>query len=193
MTGRRGPRVRLDPWAEGDLDLLRRINVPEMKRNLGGPETDEQVVARNRRYVAFGGSGTGQMFRVVLVSGEEPAGGIPGEEPAGGIPGEEPVGSVGYWDRVWRDEPVYEMGWSILPEYQGRGLASAAATAAVARARAERRHRSVHAFPSVTNPASNAVCRRVGFELLAEVDFEYPRGSWMRCNDWRLDLIGNDL
>jgi hypothetical protein len=38
------------------------------------------------------------------------------------------------------------------------------------------------------NAPSNAICREVGFELLGELDFEYPPGHSMRCNDWCLDL-----
>ncbi|MFF2660488.1 hypothetical protein ACFVUH_24400 [Kitasatospora sp. NPDC058032] len=40
----------------------------------------------------------------------------------------------------------------------------------------------------VDNPASNAVCRGAGFELLGARDFAYPPGRPMRCNDWRFDL-----
>jgi hypothetical protein len=32
------------------------------------------------------------------------------------------------------------------------------------------------------------LCRRLGFQLAGAFDFDYPRGSPMRCNDWRLDL-----
>ena len=46
----------------------------------------------------------------------------------------------------------------------------------------------MHAFPSVENAPSNAVCRRLGFELVEECESEYPPGTPMRCNDWRLDL-----
>ena len=47
------------------------------------------------------------------------------------------------------------------------------------------RRRARYAFPSVDNAPSNAVCRKTGFELLGEVGFEYPKGSWLRRNDWR--------
>jgi len=40
----------------------------------------------------------------------------------------------------------------------------------------------------VAHAASNAVCRKAGFELLGEVDFEYPKGTPIRSCDWRLDL-----
>jgi RimJ/RimL family protein N-acetyltransferase len=76
----------------------------------------------------------------------------------------------------------------VLPAHQGRGIAGRATALALEHAGAGGRRRFVHAFPSVENSASNAICRKLGFELLEERDFEYPPGHWMRCNDWRLDL-----
>ena len=55
-------------------------------------------------------------------------------------------------------------------------------------ARAEGRHGSVYAFPSVHNAPSNAVCRKAGFALLGECEFEHPPGSVIRGNEWRIDL-----
>jgi RimJ/RimL family protein N-acetyltransferase len=59
---------------------------------------------------------------------------------------------------------------------------------AVEIARATGRRRAIHAFPSVDNAPSNAVCRKAGFTLLRQARFEYPKGHWMQCNDWRLVL-----
>jgi RimJ/RimL family protein N-acetyltransferase len=67
-------------------------------------------------------------------------------------------------------------------------VAVAAAMACARLAAQQRRHRWLHAFPSVDHPASNAVCRRAGFTLLGPVDFEYPKGHWHPSNDWRLPL-----
>ena len=92
----------------------------------------------------------------------------------------------GYWERTWQGEEVYEIGWSVLTAYQGRGIAATAL--ALDAARADGRHRFVHAFPSVENGPSNAICRKAGFRLLGERDFEYPREHPLRCNDWRFDL-----
>ncbi|MEH0843091.1 GNAT family N-acetyltransferase [Micromonospora sp. CPCC 205711] len=161
--------VRLARWDDEDLELLCRLNAPEIRHHTGGSETDGQVLVRHERYLRGPGPGSGHMFAVVLPDGAK-------------------VGSIGYWERVWRDEPVYEMGWAILPEHQGRGLATAAVRAVVAEARAERRRRWAHAYPSVDNPASNAVCRKAGFTLLGPTDFEYPPGRLMRSNDWRIAL-----
>jgi RimJ/RimL family protein N-acetyltransferase len=85
---------------------------------------------------------------------------------------------------------VYESGWNVLPEFQGQGVATAAVRAVLAAARADGRHRWLHAFPSVANAGSNAVCSKTGFALLGETDFEYPPGRFIRSNDWRYDLGG---
>jgi RimJ/RimL family protein N-acetyltransferase len=53
----------------------------------------------------------------------------------------------------------------------------------------ENQRRFMHAYPSVENAPSNAICRKLGFTLLGEHEFEYPPGQFMRCNDWRLDLF----
>lgn len=81
----------------------------------------------------------------------------------------------------------------MLPSFQGRGIASSATAQLIDRARAEQRFRFVHAFPSVENAASNAICRKLGFTLLGDVEFEVSRqpGSYMRSNDWRLDLFAS--
>jgi RimJ/RimL family protein N-acetyltransferase len=162
------PGVRIEPFTEADLDLLRRLNTPDVKAHLGGLETDEQLRARHRRYLNWA-PGQGCMFRIVLPDGEA-------------------AGTVGYGERTWQGSAVYEMGWQVLAAYRGRGIATAAARAGAAHAAAQGRHRYLHAFPSVDNAASNAICRKAGFTLAGECDFEYPAGHFMRSNDWVLDL-----
>ncbi len=164
--------VRLEPWSEGDAELLRALNAPELTTHLGGPESEEALARRHRRYVDLSAdrTGAGRMFRIVLL-------------PTGAT-----AGSIGFWGREWAGEQVYETGWAVLPAFQRRGVATAAAHAVAERARAEGSRRHLHAFPSVDHPASNAVCRAAGFELLGPQDFEYPPGHPIRCNDWRLDL-----
>ncbi|MBW7455146.1 GNAT family N-acetyltransferase [Paenibacillus sepulcri] len=162
--------VRIEPWADSNLDLLRLINAPEMMEHLGGPETDEQILSRHKRYLEIGGRGTGRMFSIVL------------------LPELEAVGSVGYWDSKWKEDRIYEIGWSILSPYQGRGIATAGVREAIISAAREHKHRYIHAFPSVNNPASNAVCRKLGFSLMHQCEFEYPPGNIMQCNNWRVDI-----
>lgn len=163
-------QIKIELWSDLHLDLLRRLNAPEMLDHLGGIETEEQVLKRHNRYAQLGSTGKGCMFSIVLL-------------PEGVY-----VGNVGYWERDWQGQIVYETGWGVLPEYQGRGIAAAASAAAVAHAAAEGKHRYIHAYPSYDNAASNAICRKLGFSFLGESAFEYPPGNVMRCNDWRLDL-----
>ena len=63
---------------------------------------------------------------------------------------------------------------SVVPAFQGRGLASAATALVLDEARATQTHRYVHAFPSTDNPPSNGICRKLGFTLLEVCRFEYP-------------------
>ena len=32
------------------------------------------------------------------------------------------------------------------------------------------------------------LCRKAGFINLGPREFEYPKGHWMTCNDWAIDL-----
>jgi RimJ/RimL family protein N-acetyltransferase len=164
--------VRLQPWSEGDLPLLEKLlGDPDMMIHLGGPESREQILRRHIRYVRLPQDGTDHMFKVVWG------------------PDGEGVGNVGYWRKTWRDQAIYEMGWLVLPEYQGRGIATQAAAAVLEHAHRKPGYRFMHAFPSVANPASNAICRKLGFALVEECRVEYPPGRSMTVNDWRFDLL----
>lgn len=159
--------VTLRPWSEDDLPLLQQLlGDPDMMTHLGGPETPEQIQKRHQRYLQL--PETDHMF--VILSGSEAA------------------GSIGYWQKSWRERFVYEMGWFVLPAYQGQGIATKAGEVILALARDERRYQFMHAFPAIDNPASNAICRKLGFWLMEECQFEYPPGNLLTVNDWRLDL-----
>ncbi|GGZ53176.1 hypothetical protein GCM10010387_54190 [Streptomyces inusitatus] len=164
--------VRLEGWTEGDLALLRASNAPELMEHLGGPETEERLLARHRRYVALSAdrTGPGRVYRVVADTGED-------------------AGTVTYWETEEWGEPAYEIGWGVLPAFQGRGIATAAALAVIAEARARQSgRRYLHACPKVSNEASNRVCAKAGFALVGAFDTEYPEGNPIRANHWRFDL-----
>jgi RimJ/RimL family protein N-acetyltransferase len=163
-----GTEVRIEAWGKDDLAILQKaLGDPAMMIHLGGPESPQKIADRQTRYEQPGS----RQYRIV-VDGEG-------------------AGWVGYWERDWLDQDVYEIGWSVLPSFQGRGAASAATAQALELARAEHGRRFVHAYPSVENAPSNAICRKLEFELLGEHDFEWPpsSGQVMRCNDWRFDLF----
>lgn len=164
-------QIILMPYSQDDLPLLDRANTPEMTEHLGGPESDEQVRRRHQRYLEKPETGGAGMYKIVSMEDGQS------------------VGLIGYWERKWHGEMVWETGWSIFSEHQGKGFAKAATLALIEKVMLEKSHRFLHAFPSVDNPPSNAICRSAGFTLLGEYDFEYPPGHMMRCNDWQIDLM----
>ena len=165
--------VRLRTWSDNDLPLLQRtLGDPELTRYLGGPESPEKIAERHQRYLALGDSDGGRMF--VIIAGPDGA----------------PAGTHGYWKREVHGEAVWETGWFVLPEFQGRGIATRATQLMAEMAWADAPDRPIHAYPSIDNDASNAVCRKAGFTLIGAFDFEYPPGHPMRCNDWVLDPPG---
>ena len=60
--------------------------------------------------------------------------------------------------------------------------------ACLAHAAAHGTRDDVYAYPNVTNRPSNGLCRRLGFVLEGEQDFEYPKGHPIRANAWRYAL-----
>ncbi len=164
--------IALRAWANDDLAILQKtVGNPIMMEHLGGVERPDEITRRHERFLKAAEPEEGGMFTIWLDGTSVP------------------VGSVGFWETTWKGEPVYEAGWMVLPEYAGRGIATKAALAVVSRASEQMKHRFLHAFPSVVNVASNIVCRKAGFTNLGEHAFEYPKGHFMQCNDWRIDLF----
>ena len=156
--------VRLEPWTEDDLPLVQALlGDPVMMEHLGGPEAPEKIVERHGRYIGAPG-----VFKVTFEV--------------------VPAGWVGYWEHDWQGERIYEIGWSVLPAFQGRGIAAEATRLALEAARATDGPRAVHAFPTPDNGPSNAICRKCGFTFLGEVEFEFPKGVFGPSNDWYYDL-----
>jgi RimJ/RimL family protein N-acetyltransferase len=164
--------VDIRPWSDRDLALLERLlGDPAMTAHLGGPETPQKIRERHERYSRSDQPGLSSMFVIVL-----------GPERAD-------AGSIGYWQKEWQGQLVWETGFSVLPEYQGQGIATRALAKLAGHAGRERKHRFLHAFPAVDNVPSNAICRKAGFTFQGQQDFEYPPGHPVHCNDWRLDLL----
>jgi RimJ/RimL family protein N-acetyltransferase len=156
--------LEIVPWGSGDQALLEALlGDPATMEHLGGPEAAEKIAERQARYEQ-----RSDQFKIVF-DGQD-------------------AGWVGFWEREHHGETVYEIGWSVLPGFQGRGIASQATNLALDAARAAEGPRFVHASPSVDNAPSNAVCRKAGFDLVEEYETEYPPGTPLRVNDWRFDL-----
>jgi RimJ/RimL family protein N-acetyltransferase len=161
--------LELVPYSDEDIGLIEQLECDaETMRHLGGPVARDRIPEIHRRRLATVAAGD-WYFKIVP------------------RPGGEPAGTIGIWSADWRDAPIHETGWMVLPAFRGRGIASGALERVIAMARAEGRLDRLHAFPSVTNEPSNALCRRFGFELKEETDFDY-RDTTLRVNVWELAL-----
>jgi RimJ/RimL family protein N-acetyltransferase len=140
---------------------------PAVMADLGGPVPREEIPALHRRRLES--IATDPWWFVIVTDDGETA------------------GEIGIWETQHDGATVHETGWMLARRFHGRGLAGAALGLLLDRARAERRFEALHAWPGVTNAASNALCRKFGFELLGEEEGDY-RGARLRVNHWVLAL-----
>jgi RimJ/RimL family protein N-acetyltransferase len=140
---------------------------PEVMAELGGPVPREEIPAMHRRRLE--GVAADPWWFIIVTDDEETA------------------GEIGIWETEHDGATVHETGWMLARRFHGRGLASAALGLLLERARSEPHFEQLHAWPGVTNPASNALCRKFGFELLGEEDGSY-RDAKLRVNHWVLEL-----
>jgi RimJ/RimL family protein N-acetyltransferase len=161
--------MELLTYTDGDLPLTEALECdPRIMRDLGGPLERSEVPRLHARRLA--GIAKGDWWLKIVPDAGGPA-----------------AGTIGIWETSWKEARIHEIGWMVLPAFQGRGVASAAVALILERARSEPGMRQVHAFPAVSNGPSNALCRKSGFALIGESDFEY-RGGSLRCNHWELDV-----
>jgi hypothetical protein len=117
----RNPVVRLEPWTDIDLDLLRLSNTPEMTAHLGGPETEDSRLSRHHRCLAMEAPGVGKDVRGRARRGDR-------------------VGTIGYWEDHGKKTP-FTRRVGQLRRGSRAGIAAAAAGAVIERARSHARLR----------------------------------------------------
>ena len=160
--------MRLRDVELGDVSAYVRMRCdPVMMAELGGPlprEGIEEKVARDVQAAAADES----WIKMI----------IPGEAAR-----EVVAGSVALWSHDEDGgEPITEIGWMVLPEFQGRGLAKQAVRMLLELARDDR-WGLVHAFPATTNTPSNGLCRSLGFRFAGEREVTFA-GRVLLSNDW---------
>ena len=164
--------MRLRNVELGDLSAYVRMQCdPVMMAELGGPRPRkglEEKVAHDTREAA-----ADHAWIKMIVPGEAAP--------------EVAAGSVVLWSHGGDGgEPITEIGWMVLPEFQGRGLAKQAVRMLLDLARDDGRWGLVHAFPATTNRPSNGICRSLGFRLAGEQDVTFA-GRVLRSNHWVID------
>src|SRR5438552_16661936 len=96
--------MELRPLARKDLRLYERIYTdPRMWAELGGV-VEQDMAAKLERDVA---SVEAERHWVLVIVSD----------------GGAAAGTVSLWDHEWEGQTIDEIGWMVLPEHQGRGLA----------------------------------------------------------------------
>lgn len=97
------------------------------------------------------------------------------------------AGTVTLWSHhADGGEALSEIGWMVLPEFQGQGYAKRAIRSMLERAGQDGRWGVIHAFPAVTNDASNALCRAIGFALVGKRVMTFA-GAEFVTSHWQID------
>ncbi len=162
--------MQLIPITAEDEDLTIRLECdPEMMRHIGGPRSEADVRAAHKRRISLMEKGEARMYKIVADDSAEV------------------LGTIGIWKINWEAPHSCEMGWFVLPEHQGKGVATEAAQLIIAQAHTDPEVHFIHAYPAVTNAASNAIARKIGMQNQGEFDNEGFAGV-LRCNNWRIDL-----
>ncbi len=164
--------ISIRPYASGDMWVLERtLGASSEMEHLNGPEGREQIRKRHTRYLAMSADPRAGCMYTIQV-------------------GAAAAGNVGFWETHWEGEEVWETGWFVLPEFQGRGVATHAMKMLIQVVGKRPIHRYLVAFPSTDNGPSNAVARKLGFERVKEIDLEYPpkSGKFLHNNVWRFTL-----
>jgi RimJ/RimL family protein N-acetyltransferase len=103
--------VRLRDVEPGDVDAYVRMRCdPMMTAELGGPQPRDGIEAKVARDAREAAQDTTWIKMIV-----------PDEAEPGVV-----AGSVTLWSHDDDGDPISEIGWMVLPEFQGRGLAKAA-------------------------------------------------------------------
>jgi RimJ/RimL family protein N-acetyltransferase len=161
--------VELAPYSEEHFELTKALECdPEVMRELGGPADPDDIPRVHRMRVES--VANGEWWFVIV------------PEPSG-----PPAGTIGIWESTLKEQPMHEIGWMVLPEFQGRGIASEALLTIIDRARSNPGYSRIHAFPGVTNAPSNALCRGARFTHVEETEVHF-RDRPLRVNHWELDV-----
>jgi RimJ/RimL family protein N-acetyltransferase len=163
-----GLRMLLRNVEPDDLDLYVRMRCdPAMMADLGGPLPRagiEAKVARDVRMV----TADVEWIKIIVPDATAPT---------------VAAGTVALWSHEDEGERISEVGWMVLPEFQGRGLGKQAVRLLLAAAHADGRWGPVHAFPGVGNGPSNGICRSLGFRLTGTREVTFA-GRVLSTNHW---------
>jgi ribosomal-protein-alanine N-acetyltransferase len=150
-------RLGFGLWSTSDLMLAHQLWAnAEVTSLIGGPFTDEQIEQRLNREIASMSAYNVQYWPIFLLESDQFAG-------CAGL-------------RPYKvDQKIYELGFHLLPEFWGRGLAQEAGRAVIAFAFERLAAEALFAGHHPANSASRRVLTKLGFQFTHE-EFYPPTG-----------------
>eukprot|EP01031_Cornospumella_fuschlensis_P035944 gene35944-43595_t len=117
--------MKLVDISKDDIDLYKAMFCdPVHMADLGGPQPEDKVPGILERQIDHVSQGKGWVFKIVPELND-----FKGREvPEGAIDWTHGVGTICIWVGEYKDQPVTEIGWGVIPAFQHRGLATKALT-----------------------------------------------------------------
>ena len=160
--------VRLRDVAADDVDVYVRMRCdPVMMAELGGPLPREGMAAKVACDVQQAAADTAWIRMII---------------PGGSAPGVV-AGSVVLWSHEDSGTAMSEIGWRNWRNSRDAGSPRRRCACCLSSRASRSAGGLVHAFPAITNAASNAVCRSAGFSFAGEQNTSFA-GRLFRTNHW---------
>lgn len=135
---------------------------------MGGPQPKEKIPKILETQLRCVSSGKGWVFKIISKLHQEA------------------VGTICIFGGFYKDEEITEIGWGVAPKFQRNGYGTKAVAQILSKVKETGRWTTIHAFTSTTNEPSNAICRKVGFNLIEECDIDYD-DRVIHSNHWIFD------
>ncbi|MEW2136470.1 GNAT family N-acetyltransferase [Streptomyces sp. NPDC005409] len=156
-----------------DVDAYIRMRCdPDMMKDLGGPLPREGMDEKVQRDVRQAAEDIAWIKMIV---------------PGAAAP-EVVAGTVTLWSHEADGRHMSEIGWMVLPPFQGQGYGKRAVRTLLEMAREDGRWGLIHAFPASGNLPSNGICRTLGFTFVEEQSLEFA-GRVLQTNHWTIDPL----
>ncbi|MFF9198160.1 GNAT family N-acetyltransferase [Streptomyces sp. NPDC014779] len=154
-----------------DVDAYIRMRCdPDMMKDLGGPLPREGMDEKVRRDVRRAAEDTA-WTKMIIPEAADPS---------------VVAGTVSLWSHEVDGQYISEIGWMVLPAFQGQGYGKRAVRALLEMAAEDGRWGLIHAFPATGNLPSNGICRAVGFTFVGEQSLEFA-GRVLDTHHWVVD------